>query len=210
MISFLEGLSFSELMLVFVAILLLIQFIPSFMESWDKLHQKTGWQKSSEIKDKEQGEKIKKLEDRLDKLEKKVDCTASEFLHNQEEYHGQSIEIRGELADSISKMAERQEQIIERVDALSEKTRKYQLADMRETLLQAHRYYTSDITNPLHKWTDIEAHAWNEQYETYKDNGGNGYMESDVKPDMDKLDIVRFDDYESMAELMTSRSQCNK
>lgn len=210
MISFLEGLSFSELMLIFVAILLLIQFIPSFMESWDKLQQKMGWQKSSDIKEKEQGERIKKLEDRLNALEVKVDCTAGDFLQNQQTFHGQSIKIRNELADSISKMAERQEQIIERVDALAEQNRKYQLADTRETLLQAHRYYTSSISNPLKKWTNIEAHAWNEQYETYKDNGGNGYMESDVKPDMDKLDIVRFDDYESMAELMTSRSQCNK
>ena len=207
MISFLEGLSFSELMLVFVAILLLIQFIPSFMESWDKLHQKTGWQKSSDIKEKEQGDKIKKLEDRLDKLEKKVDTTANEFLHNQEEYHGQSIEIRGELAESINKMAERQQEIIERVDALAEQTRKYQLADIRETLMQAYRYYTSDATNELHSWTELEQHAWLEQYDVYVGNNGNGYIQGTVKKEMDKLRVIQLDDYEAMAELMASRTQ---
>ena len=207
MISFIENLGFSDLMLVIVAVLLLIEFVPKLKKQWDDFHKETGWSKTSEIKEKEQGEKIKKLEDRLDKLEKKVDCTASEFLHNQEEYHGQSIEIRGELADAISKMAERQEQIIERVDALAEQNRKYQLADMRETLLQAYRYYTSDSTNALKSWTELEKHAWCEQYEVYVENKGNGYIQGTVKKEMDKLRVISLDDYEGMAELMSSRAQ---
>ena len=135
MISFIENLGFSDLMLVFIGVLLLIEFVPKLKKQWDDFHKETGWSKTSEIKEKEQGEKIKKLEERLDKLEQKVDCTANEFLNNQKKYHGQSIEIRSELADSINKMAERQQEIIERVDSLAEQNRKYQLADTRETLL---------------------------------------------------------------------------
>lgn len=210
MISFIENLGFSDLMLVLVAVLLLIEFIPKLKKQWDDFHKETGWSKTSEIKEKEQGEKIKKLEERLEKLEEKVDCTASEFLHNQEEYHGQSIEIRGELAESINKMAERQEQIIERVDALAERTRKYELADIRETLLQAYRYYTNPLTNPMMGWTAMEAHAFWEQYSNYEDRGGNGYMAGTVKPDMNKLIEIQMDDYERMAELMESRHKCSK
>ena len=207
MISFLEELNFSELMLIIVAILLLIQFIPSLIKSWEDLQQKMGWQKSSDIKEKEQGERIKKLEDRLNALENKVDNTANQFLQNQQKYHGQSIEIRDELTDSISKMSERQEQIIERVDALAEQTRKYQLADIRETLMQAYRYYTSDATNELHSWTELEQHAWLEQYDVYVGNKGNGYIQGTVKKEMDKLRVISLDDYEGMAELMSSRAQ---
>lgn len=210
MISFIENLGFSDLMLVIVAVLLLIEFVPKLKKQWDDFHKETGWSKTSEIKEKEQGEKIKKLEDRLDKLEKKVDCTASEFLHNQEEYHGQSIEIRGELADAISKMAERQEQIIERVDALAEQTRKYELADIRETLIQAHRYYTSPIINPTFCWTSMESHSFWEQYNNYVERNGNGYIENTVAPDMHKLNEIPMDDFERISALMESRHQKNK
>lgn len=210
MITFLEGLNFSELMLIIVAILLLIQFIPSLIKNWEDLQQKMGWQKSSDIKEKEQGERIKKLEDKLNALELKVDRTAGDFLQNQQTFHGQSIKIRNELADSISKMAERQMELIQRVEELYEQSRKYQLTDMRETLLQAHRYYTGESTNPLKMWTEIEQHAWYEQYEVYVSAKGNSYVEDTVKPEMDALKIIYLNDYEGMQKLMASRSQCNK
>ena len=148
---------------------------------------------------------LKKLEERLSNLEQKVDCTANQFLNDQQKFHGQSIEIRGELAESIKQMADRQKEIIERVDALAEQNRKYQLADIRETLLQAYRYYTSDSTNPLKMWSEMESNAFWEQFDNYKEHGGNGYMESEVRPAMNKLKVIYLDDYEAISELMSSR-----
>ena len=76
--------------------------------------------------------------------------------------------------------------------------------------MQAHRYYTNENANPLLGWTEIESHAFDEQYEVYVQNGGNGYMQNTVRPDMDKLKVISLNDYESMAELMASRSKnCN-
>lgn len=183
-----------------------LALLVAFLKGWEYLCNFFGIETKRSLKEKKRDEDIKKLQDEVKALQCSADKFNSDRIHDREQsrgYQNQWIEV-------VHEMSAKQDKLIERVDALAEQNRKYQLADTRETLLQAHRYYTSSISNPLKKWTNIEAHAWNEQYETYKDNGGNGYMESDVKPDMDKLDIVRFDDYESMAELMTSRSQCNK
>ena len=78
---------------------------------------------------------------------------------------------------------------------------------MRETLLQAHRYYTNPSTNVMMAWTEMEKHAFNEQYDVYISNKGNSYVENTVKPEMDKLRVISLDDYEAMAELMVSRSK---
>ena len=107
----------------------------------------------------------------------------------------------------INSVAETQKEIIKKVDSLAEQSRKYQLADIRETLLQAYRYYTGDSTNRLKAWTEMEANAFWEQYATYKDHGGNGYMESVVKPEMNKLRVIPLSDVDAISELMESRHQ---
>lgn len=148
---------------------------------------------------------------RIDNLEKRADtleASAKKFNDDRVHDRAQSHEIQDKWMDIVHDINDKQDKIIERVDALAEQNRKYQLADIRETLLQAYRYYTSESTNEMHAWTEIEAASFWEQYDTYKDNGGNGYMESEVKPEMEKLRIVHLDDYDGMAELMASRSHC--
>ena len=56
-------------------------------------------------------------------------------------------------------------------------------------------------------WTELEKHAWDEQYDVYVSNKGNGYMQNTIKPEMDKLRVISLDDYETMAELMASRTK---
>ena len=152
-----------------------------------------------------------KVEQRLVALEKRAtDLEASAKKFNEDRVHDreQSRGYQNEWISVVHEMSEKQDKLIERIDDLAEKTRKYQLADIRETLLQAYRYYTSEATNGLFAWTEIEQHAWDEQYAVYVSSGGNSHMQQKVKPEMDKLRVVHIDDYEAMAELMASRAQC--
>ena len=146
--------------------------------------------------------KTTNLETRTESLEASAKKFNDDRTHDREQSQG----YQNQWMEVVHEMSAKQDALIEEVKALAEQNRKYQLADIRETLLQAYRYYTSDSTNPSKKWTEIEASAFWEQYDTYKEHGGNGYMESEVKPAMNRLTVVQLDDYDQMAELMTSRS----
>ena len=148
--------------------------------------------------------KIKELEGKVSSLE----ASAKKFNNDRINDRAQSFEIQDKWMDIVHEISDKQNQIIERVDSLAEQNRKYQLADMRETLLQAYRYYTNTSTNGLLAWTEIEWHAWNEQYDVYISSKGNSYVENTVKPEMDKLRIIRLDDYKGISELMASRTKC--
>ena len=148
--------------------------------------------------------KIKELEGKVSSLE----ASAKKFNDDRVHDRAQSFEIQDKWMDIVHEINDKQNQIIERVDSLAERTRKYELADIRETLIQAHRYYTSPITNRLHSWTAMEAHAFWEQYNNYVERKGNGYIENTVAPDMHKLIEIPMSDYEAIAELMESRHQC--
>lgn len=159
-----------------------------------------------EVQITELNNKIVAADNRITKLEASAKKFNDDRVHDRE----QSFNYQHEYMDIVNSIYEKQDAMIERIDALAEQNRKYELADIRETLLQAYRYYTSPITNKLGMWTSMEAHAFWEQYSIYEDRGGNGYMANHVKPEMNKLIEVPIDDYERVAELMASRNQnCN-
>lgn len=145
--------------------------------------------------------KITAADDRITKLEASAKKFNEDRVHDRE----QSYNYQNEYMDIVHAITSKQDEIISRVDALAEQSRKYQLADIRETLLQAYRYYTGESTNPLKKWSEIECHAWLEQYKVYEQSGGNSYLQQVVRPEMDKLDVIYLNDYEGMAKLMESR-----
>lgn len=152
-----------------------------------------------------------KIEQRLTELETRatnLEASAKKFNDDRISDRAQSRGYQDEWIHVVHEMSEKQDQMIARIDELSEQNRKYQLADIRETLLQAYRYYTSESTNRMHAWSELEQHAWEEQYEVYVQNRGNGYIQGVVKKEMDKLRVIPLDDYETMSELMASRTQC--
>lgn len=189
---------------IFLIILLLLIFAIAVMETLKKLPALFNFETKAMIKERELNEKIKKLEKDIAELQGSAKKFNDDRVHDRE----QSFEKQHTLTDMINKVTDTQKEIIKKVDSLAEQSRKYQLADMRETLLQAYRYYTSNSTNPLKMWTELEKHAFQEQYDVYITNGGNSYMQHTVKPEMDNLRVVSLDDYELMAELMASRTQC--
>lgn len=199
----LSAIGFSNIIL---SLLIVVAFTCAIIKGFQELLKILGLELKSERLKRESEERIKKLEDRVVTLEGSAKKFNEDRVHDRE----QSFNYQKEYMDIVNGITQKQDEILDKVDALTEQSRKYQLADIRETLLQAYRYYTNEDTNKSLCWTEIEHHSWNEQYDVYVQNGGNGYMQNTVKPDMDRLRIIALNDYDGMAELMASRSKsCN-
>ena len=199
-------------------ILILLLFLAIFVgivQAGTYLCERFGIETKKTLQEKKRDEEIKKLKEDVLTLQKSADKFNADRINDR----AQSFQIQDHWSDLINKITDQQNEIVQSINELadqthesiarlSEQTRKYQLADMRETLLQAHRYYTSPSTNVMKAWTEMEKHAFDEQYDVYISNKGNSYVENTVKPEMDKLRVVSLDDYDAMSELMESRAKC--
>ena len=205
MVALWEQLSAIGFSNVILSLLIVVALTCAIIKGFQELLKILGLELKSERLKHESEERIKKLEDRVVTLEGSAKKFNEDRVHDRE----QSFNYQHEYMEIVNGITQKQDEILNRVDELYEQNRKYQLADMRETLLQAHRYYTGD-SNPLKMWTEIEHHAWNEQYDVYTSAKGNSYVEETVKPEMDSLKIVYLNDYDGMSKLMASRSKnCN-
>ena len=214
LINALQGLTEFGIGDAIMVLFLFLILVVALLETLKKLPALFGFETKAAIKEREMNDKIKKLEKNIEELQ----GSAKKFNEDRVNDRQQSFEKQGSidkkidgvqtsLTSMITDLAETQKEIISKVDSLTEQSRKYQLADIRETLLQAYRYYTSESTNGLKSWTEMEANAFWEQYATYKEHGGNGYMESVVKPEMNKLRVIPLSDVDAISELMDSRHQ---
>ena len=197
----LNNFGFFTVTLIFCLVVLGIIFAVKTVKEASGLFGKSHRQ----LLDEQVEERLAALEARAHNLEASAKKFNDDRVHDRE----QSFEKQHYYDDIIKVVADKQDAIIKSVEALAEQNRKYQLADMRETLLQAYRYYTSPSTNALLCWTEMEKHAFDEQYEVYILNKGNSYIENTVKPEMDKLRVIDLDDYEMMEKLMASRTKKN-
>lgn len=191
---------------IFLIILLLLIFAVAVMETLKKLPALFNFETKAMIKERELNEKIKKLEKDIAELQGSAKKFNEDRVHDRQ----QSFDYQHEYVDLINKVTETQKEIIKKVDDLAEQNRKYELADIRETLLQAYRYYTSPVTNPTMSWTSMECHTFMEQYQNYKDRGGNSHMQDEVYPAMRKLIEIPMHEYDAIAELMESRHKQRK
>ena len=117
----------------------------------------------------------------------------------------QSLEIQKDLADSIALLKQSNEELQRHLKELSERTKKYELADTRDKLLQSYHYYVNAIKNPRGAWTELEKEAFFELFGSYEDSGGNGFIHTTVQPEMNKLIVVPMNQSEEISNLMHSR-----
>lgn len=188
-----------------VILILLLSLVlgVGYFKAKDYICERFGIETKRSLKEKKRDEEIEKLKKDYEELSNSIDTIKENRIHDRE----QSFQIQKHWTELINKMTEKQDQIIDRVDTLASQTRKYELDDIRENLLQAYRYYTSPIINPKQAWTAMEAHAFWEQFGNYEDRGGNGYMHDTVKPEMNKLIEIPMNDFDKVSELMESRHQ---
>lgn len=123
-------------------------------------------------------------------------------VHDRE----QSFAIQKQLTDTMDKLTAAQDDIVHRLDDMQESDRKYKLASIRGKLLDAYHYYANENSNPMMAWTEMEAHAFWEQFDTYVSLNGNGFMKDTVQPAMAKLDVVPMNHIDQITALMKSRS----
>lgn len=143
----------------------------------------------------------KRFEEGFDKISNSVDKISNKLdkMKSDTDIRFRESEIRR------SENEEKQNEIIEQIENLSERNRKYELSSSRTKLMQAWRYYANKDINPQLAWTEMEAHAFWEQFSSYEDNGGNDYMHSVVQPDMNRLSVIPMIDSSRIADLMKSR-----
>ena len=106
------------------------------------------------------------------------------------EYRKQSIQIQHELEDENCAVRKDIQALTKRIEKMEEDTKRRERNKIRDRLLQNYRYYTNTETNPTQSWSRMEADAFWELFKEYEENGGDGYMHSEVQPAMNKLTIV--------------------
>jgi hypothetical protein len=183
-ITSLVNVDISGTIIIVCTILIGSKAVVSLIAWWtDKLGIETKWTRSR----KEEHELLQKTSQNLTELQERHASDKNQLLEAQKE-----------MSKSINDMAEK-------VNTLMEFNQKYELADMRETLLSAYRYYANVRVNPRLEWTEMEAHAYKEQLASYEQLGGNDFIHTDVEPDMEKLIVIPMKDTASISRLMESR-----
>ena len=137
-------------------------------------------------------------------------------FHEVKSYHKhrvndrqQSFEIQKQLTDSIREIAQKQTQMNEQIQKLDERNRKYELSSTRNELLKQYRYFANKNINPMLAWTEMEKHAFDEQFESYIQSGGNSFLVSVVQPAMEQLKVILMEDSERISRLYQSRTNAN-
>lgn len=108
------------------------------------------------------------------------------------EYRQQSIEIQKLLQGEIAELRAMVEEDKERLARMEERDERRERNKLRDMLLQNYRYYTNKEQNPSQSWSKMEAEAFWELFRDYEDLGGNGYMHTEVLPEMERLAVVDF------------------
>lgn len=130
---------------------------------------------------------------------------ALESVKKYPEWRQQSIQIQQKLEGEIRDLRETQQQTVKQLQAMEENINRRERNKLRNRLLESFRYYTNELHNPLQAWTRMESEAFWELFKDYEDANGNGYVHTEVRPAMNKLEIIELTDTERVAELMKSR-----
>ena len=121
------------------------------------------------------------------------------------DYHQQSIDIRNKLQEQIEDLQKAINGIIERLDRRDELDRVRRMNKTRSQLIQMFQFYGSDEHNPQKAWTAMEADAFWKNFQDYEEDGGDGYVHTDVEPVMRSLKEIPMAEQEEIVRLMQSR-----
>lgn len=134
--------------------------------------------------------KAKQEKDEAEKERNEQLKTALDAVGKYPEYRQQSIKIQHELQEEMRSLRETLEINTKRIETMEETQKRESRNRLRDILLERHRYYTDPQRNPDQSWTRGESETFWALYGDYERAGGNGYMHSDVQPDMNRLRIV--------------------
>ena len=135
-----------------------------------------------------------------------------ESVSHYPEYREQSRRIQQELQNTDINILEvcnlikqdvisNREMLDTRLKSLENRERN----SLRAKILEEYRLYTDDSRNPLHAWSEMEAHSFFKLVEDYESLGGNDYVHSTVLPEIHHLRIINMQDLTGLKELYQSR-----
>lgn len=156
-------------------------------------------------------EEIMKLKEENNCLTIRIEALEESVSHYPE-YREQSRRIQQELQNTDINILEvcnlikqdvvsNREMLDTRLKSLENRERN----SLRAKILEEYRLYTDDSRNPLHAWSEMEAHSFFKLVEDYESLGGNDYVHSTVLPEMHHLRIINMQDLIGLKELYQSR-----
>lgn len=121
-----------------------------------------------------------------------------------DEYHQQSKDIRAELQRQIEGLQKAVDGINERLDKKDKADQEKRLNKTYSQIIQMFQFYTSE-RNPMQAWTAMEADAFWKIIRDYEDDGGDGYVHTEIVPPMRQLLTIEMSDRDGIRKLMQSR-----
>lgn len=141
-----------------------------------------------------------------DKIKDEHIKEALEAVRKYPEYRKQSLEIQEQFNQEIKSIKDSYLNIEARLDKMERESQLRELNKCRDRLIQMHRYYTDKNKNPHQAWTQMEADSFWALFQDYDAMHGNGYVHTEIQPDMERLEVISMSDSERVAELMHSRN----
>ena len=121
------------------------------------------------------------------------------------EWHQQSVDIRAELQRQIEGLQKAVDGINERLDKKDKADQEKRLNKTYSQIIQMFQFYTSEERNPMQAWTAMEADAFWKIIRDYEDDGGDGYVHTEIVPPMRQLLTIEMSDRDGIRKLMQSR-----
>ena len=106
-------------------------------------------------------------------------ATALDSISKYPEYRAQSLKIQDELRGEIAELRSTQQQTAQRLQTMDEEQKALKRNELRDRLLEAHRYYTGKGT-----WNAMEATVFWELFHDYEKLGGDGFVHGTIEPAM--------------------------
>lgn len=140
--------------------------------------------------------------------EKQQQKQIQEVINQVKEYpkwRQQSLDVQKNFTDAITELERGQKEQAEQLKQIEESNRKRELNKMFNRLLTCFQYYTNNEKNPMKAWTEMESSSFWNMFHDYEELGGDGYMHTEIKPQMEMLVKIPMHETERVTELMQSR-----
>lgn len=109
---------------------------------------------------------------------------ALDSINRYPQYRAQSLKIQDELRGEIAELRSSQQQTAQRLQKMDEEQKALKRNELRDRLLEAHRYYTGKGA-----WNAMEATVFWELFHDYEKLGGDGFVHGTIEPAMRALPV---------------------
>lgn len=109
---------------------------------------------------------------------------ALDSINRYPQYRAQSLKIQDELRGEIAELRSSQQQTAQRLQKMDEEQKALKRNELRDRLLEAHRYYTGKGA-----WNAMEATVFWELFHDYETLGGDGFVHGTIEPAMRALPV---------------------